>query len=152
MLVTNKPLPRFAKWMMRVPALQCRASISFHHLDGPNIFGRSMMGRWSGSPEPVSLPIIAPDGNVSQMIDLTRLTPVSRIDIYPGETETLDIVIRADDDAECYGWNNEAYSSSPKWRNPAWKLDRGRYLAAVQVTSSGRASKAVVRIVNDVPR
>jgi hypothetical protein len=86
-LVTNKPLPRFAKWMMRLPAVQCRAIISFHHLDRQNVFGRSMMGRWFGSPEPVSLPIIAPDGKVSQMIDLTRLTPVSRIDIYPGETE-----------------------------------------------------------------
>lgn len=51
--LTNKALwgPR---WMTRAPALQCRATITFHHLDGQNVFGRSMEGRWSESVQPAT--------------------------------------------------------------------------------------------------
>ena len=30
--LTNKPLPRWARWMYRNPALQCHGNITFHHL------------------------------------------------------------------------------------------------------------------------
>src|SRR5437868_2221175 len=40
------------RWMTRAPALQCRATITFHHLDGQDVFGRSMEGRWSESVQP----------------------------------------------------------------------------------------------------
>jgi hypothetical protein len=43
--------------MVRGPALQCRAEITFHHQDGHNVFGRAMDGRWASSPEPVPSPI-----------------------------------------------------------------------------------------------
>jgi dsRNA-specific ribonuclease len=46
----NRPL---ARWMLRAAALQCRGMITFHHLDGQNIFGRTMAVRWSSSPQPV---------------------------------------------------------------------------------------------------
>ncbi len=46
--VHNKQLPLPARWMSRNPAIQCHGSISFHHLDGQNIFGRTMDLRWSG--------------------------------------------------------------------------------------------------------
>jgi hypothetical protein len=134
LVLTNKELPRWARWMVRAPALQCRAAISFHHLDGQNVFGRVMNGRWAGSPQPVPLPVIGPGGQQFQLIDYERLTLASRIDVYPGEKEILDIAIRADTDAECYGWNNEAYFSNPIWRNPAWKLSSGRYLVRVVVS------------------
>ena len=44
------------------PALQCRAAISFHHLDGRNVFGRTMDGRWAGTPEPVPIPVLGAQG------------------------------------------------------------------------------------------
>src|SRR6476659_8462988 len=47
----NKAL-RGPRWLTRSAALQCRATISFHHLDGRNVFGRAMEGRWANSPEP----------------------------------------------------------------------------------------------------
>jgi hypothetical protein len=31
------------------------------------------------------------------------------MDVYPGEEETLDVAVRFDDEADCYGWNNDAY-------------------------------------------
>jgi hypothetical protein len=105
---------------VRAPTLQCRASITFHHLDGQNVFGRMMERRWSSSPEPILTPIFeiidGKDGKkmVGKQVfvetDLARLGAQSRIDVYPGESQLLDIVVRADDDGECYGWNNEGTS------------------------------------------
>src|SRR6266496_2881372 len=148
----NKPLPAWIRWMDRGPALQCRAAITFHHLDGQNVFGRTMEGRWSASPEPVPMPVIGPDGKQSLLIDFARFTIASQLDVYPGETETLDVAIRLDDDAECYGWNNEAYFSDPLWRNLDWKLPPGRYLVRVLVSSSGQKNEKCFRLINDVAR
>ena len=66
-ILFNKPLPEWAKWMLRAPALQCRATITFHHLDGRNVFGRAMSGRWASSPQPLPIPIVGPHGERSQM-------------------------------------------------------------------------------------
>lgn len=75
LFLENKPLGWWAAWMVRSPALQCRATITFHHLnDGQNIFGRAMNGRWAGSPEPVTLPVVGPQGQQLQIIDFARLT------------------------------------------------------------------------------
>src|SRR5271155_4100768 len=65
--IENKPLPGWAKWMLRVPALQCRAAITFHHLnDERDIFGRAMEGRWTATPEPIPIAIATnPQGQQS---------------------------------------------------------------------------------------
>jgi hypothetical protein len=150
--VYNEPLPVWAKWMVRAPALQCRATITFHHLDGRNYFGRAMGGRWAGSPEPVALPVVGPEGQQFQILDFTRLSLESRIDIYPGQTEILDIANRPDNDDECYGWNNETYFSNPRWRNPNWRLPSGRYLVRVIISSSGQEFTNYFHLMNNVPR
>lgn len=148
----NKPLGRWVA-VIRAPALQCRATITFHHKDGKDVFGRSMDGRWAGSPEPTASPILDSEGKHQfSLIDFTRLTVVSRIDLYPGETEILDIAVRVGDDDECYGWNNETYFSTPRWRNPDWKLKSGQYLVTVAVVSSGQKCVGYFRLVNDVSR
>jgi len=148
--------------MTRAPALQCKATIAFHHLDGQNIFGRSMEGRWAGSPEPTVIEGVGelshpsddrpPDPIKLTIIDRMRLTLKSRIDVYPGESEDLDIVARLDEDEHCYGWNNETYLCSTPWRNPRWRLARGRYLVRVTVASSGQKCVGTFRLVNDVAR
>ena len=167
--VTNHPGPR---WMTRDPALRCQATITFRHLDGQDVFGRSMEGRWANSLEPTLIEIT---GEVDQgtgtpvaglgaapatgkhpiklyMRDPSRLTPISRIDIHAGESVPLDVAVRLDEDQECYGWNNYSYWSTPLWRNPQWKLEKGRYLVEVMVTSSGQTRRGVYRLINDVPR
>lgn len=150
--IFNKQLPRWLQWIEPSPALQCRAAISFHHLDGRNVFGRTMGGRWAGTPEPIPITIVNPDGQQSHIFDTARLNLESRIDIYPGESELLDIASRADEDQNCYGWNNETYLISTPWRNPNWKLDRGRYLIKVAVRSSGRMCIRYYHLANDVSR
>ncbi|MGC2829419.1 MAG: hypothetical protein WB627_05565 [Candidatus Acidiferrum sp.] len=148
----NEPLPSWAPWMTRSPALQCRGIISFHHLDGQNVFGRLMVARWSNSLEPVPIPIVNADGTQSQILDFGRLSPESRMDVYPGESELLDIAVRLDDDEECYGWNNASYFCTPLWRNKEWRLPPGRYLVKVTITSSGQKCVRVFRLINDISR
>jgi hypothetical protein len=147
----NRPLPRIFRWMSRSAALHCHGSITFHHLDGQNVFGRSMPIRWSGSPEPV--PIHFQINNTQVLIaDPTKLSQISRVDVYPGETQRLDIAAKFDNDQECYGWSNESYFSNPVWRNPDWELAPDRYLVNVTIVSSGEKVSRFFRLVNDVPR
>jgi hypothetical protein len=146
---------------MRAAALQCRATISFHHLDGQDVFGRSMEARWANSPEPAGLDGVggvARQGSDTtdtihiRIFDPMRLSLVSRIDVYPGESEVLDVVARFDNEEECYGWNNESYLRDPLWRNQKFKLNRGRYLLKVTVSSSGQSCVGYFRLINDVPQ
>jgi hypothetical protein len=156
--LTNKPL-RGPRWMTRAPALQCRGTVTFHHLDGQNIFGRSMEGRWCNSVEPAAIGaegelerIGAPDERIKlRIMDPARIVAKSRIDVYPGESELLDIAVRLNDEQACYGWNNETYFIPTPWRNPVWKLERGRYLVSVSVVSSGQTCWNLFRLINDVP-
>jgi hypothetical protein len=96
--------------------------------------------------------VVGERGERFLIIDPIRLITESRIDVYPGESQLLDVAARFDDDEDCYGWNNEAYFSNPLWRNPAWRLPRGRYLARVEVTSSGQKCIGLFRLINDVAR
>ncbi len=147
----NGPLHRAFRWMTRSPAQQCYGSINFYHLDGQNVFGRSMRVRWSGSPEPVATTLQIGEHRVA-FIDGPRLTQLGKIDVFPGETERLDVAARFDNDVECYGWSNDNYFSDPIWRTPLWKLGPGRYLVKVSIFSSGEKIEKLFRLINDVPR
>ena len=111
-----------------------------------------MAVRWSGSPQPIPIQAVSSDGVHIQIFDPMRLTIESRIDIYPGESQLLDIAARFDNDVECYGWNNEAYFCDPPWRNPAWGLGPAQYLIQVEVNSSGQKCVGFFRLINDVAR
>jgi hypothetical protein len=137
--------------MSRQAAIQCHGTITFHHLDGQNIFGRAMSVRWSGSPEPTPI-YLEIEGKRIAIIDPTKFTLVSRTDVYPGEAEVLDVAARFDNENDCYGWSNENYFSNPIWRNPNWKLPQGRYLVNVTVVSSGEKCAGIFRLINDVPQ
>ncbi len=145
----NHPLPRWASWMSRNSAMQCGGNITFHHLDGQNVFGRAMTIRWPESPEPLPLAFEL-EGKKGTIIDPSIITLEQRMDIYPGEAELIDVACRFDDEEECYGWNNESYFSDPRWRNPDWKLEKGRYLVNIIIRSSGQKCTELFRLVGDV--
>ena len=147
--LVNRPLSKWTQWMSRNPALQCHGNITFHHLDGQNVFGRSMIIRWSGAPEPNPLRIQI--GNEQGYVfDPVRITHLQKMDIYPGESADLDIAARFDDEPECYGWSNESYFSNPPWRTVSWRLEPNRYLVKVTVLSSGETFSRIFRLINDV--
>ena len=149
--LANKPLPRWARWMSRAAAVQCHGIITFHHLDGQNVFGRTMPIRWTGSPQPLPLRAVV-DGKRILIEDPARFTLSPRMDVYPGESQSLDVAARFDNEDECFGWSNESYFSSPVWRNPNWRLPSDRYLVKVTVISAGEKCTSVFRLINDVPQ
>jgi hypothetical protein len=122
--LTNRPLVL----MQREPAVQCRAAISFHYLDRQDIFGRSMEGRWTDTPEPVLTIVRDADGKpIAGVVPELRQT----VNVAPGEGELLDIAIRIDDEPDCYGWSNQSYLSTPPWRDPNWQLKPRSFLVKV---------------------
>ncbi|MCG7853467.1 MAG: hypothetical protein MIO92_13180 [Methanosarcinaceae archaeon] len=147
--LTNKPLPGWIRWMYRNPASQCHGNISFHHLDGQNVFGRSMILRWAGAPEPNPLEIQI--GNERGLVfDPVRITHLQKMDIYPSESADIDMAVRLDNEVECYGWSNESYFSNPPWRPSNWRLNQGRYIVQVSILSSGETISKLFRLINDV--
>jgi hypothetical protein len=150
LILHNNPLPAFLHWMERNPALQCRGEITFHHMDGQDVFGRSMTIRWASSPQPVATQIIDLDGQVRFRIQDRGRATVDTMDVFPGEEEILDVAARFDEEPECYGWNNDAYLFN--WRNPNWKLPAGRYLVRIVIRSSGQKCYGKFRLINDVGR
>jgi hypothetical protein len=151
--IENKPLPLVFRWLSRNTATQCFAFLTFYHLDGQKVFSSAMVGRWSGSPEPVAPIAISGDNitisNVTISFDFSAASVLKR-DIFPGNLERLDVVARFDNDSECYGWNNEAYFSNPQWRNPKWQLKPDRYIVKVEVETSGEKMVELFRLCNDV--
>ena len=149
--VENKQLPRWVKWLSRNVASHCHGLITFYHLDGQNVFGRSMQVRWFGPREPLPILIRAEGLPPMQILDPVRLTPEIHRAVYSGESEQLDVAVRFDNDAECYGWCDDNYRSDPLWRNPAWKLDQNRYLVKAEVISAGERCVGLFRLINDGP-
>jgi hypothetical protein len=147
LILRNKSLP---KLLQRSAALQCRGEITFHNLDGQGFFQKTMPIRWARSPEPLANQIVDLQGCVQFLIrDFTRAITESRIDVYPGEQELLDVAVRFDGETDCYGWNNDTYQYRD-WRNPSWKLPSGRYLVKVVITSSGQKCVGKFRLINNV--
>jgi hypothetical protein len=137
-------------WLARLPAQQCRASISFHRLNGTLFIAEPMAGRWAGgSPEPLVAFVQTPNGGTVPV--LTNPQEIkSTVDIYPGEVEQLDIAIRVSGENEAYGWNNDTYFHQ-NWRNPNRQLNQQIYLVRLVVTSSGPKCTRWFRIDNDGP-
>jgi hypothetical protein len=107
--------------------------------------------RWSATPEPAPLQFIVDKTRVA-FFDPSKATIESRVDVYPGESQRLDVAVKLDDEAECYGWSNLNYFSNPVWRHPDWRLSPGRYLVNVTIVSSGESANALFRLIADVPR
>jgi hypothetical protein len=146
LIIKNEPL----SWMLRSPALQARGSIIFRRPDGQDFFGRTMEARWAATPEPIPPTLIGPANQSFQIVDFARFTSGTRIDIYPGEQEKLDVVARFEPDQECYGWNNETYfPPSVNLKNPNWRLPTGRYLVVATIRSSGQTKTASVQLSNE---
>jgi hypothetical protein len=148
--VLNQSLPWWANWwLLRLPAQQCRGEIAFLRSDATDKFAKPMAGRWVDSPEPMVVHVTTPSGPVAILTNPTALK--TSVDIYPGETEPLDVAVRVEGEPDAYGWNDETYFV-PNWRNLQRQLGYGTYLIEVTVTSSGRKCRKYFRLCNDGPR
>ncbi len=151
-LVTNKAMPKPLTWLGRSAAYQCTGDVQFHHLDdGAPVFSRAMPIRWAGSDEPFS-PQLMPDHTVVELFDAAKYNAAFRRDCFPGTTELVDVAGRFDNDDDCFGWSNESYLPGKGWRNPEFKLSKGRYLVKVTIHSSGDKTSGVFKLENSVAR
>ena len=149
-IVENKSLNAFfGLFLSRSAACNCKAFITFHHLDGQNIFGRTMNGRWANTPQPIPLRGTCGDQEVILFDDM-RMTPTSYVDIYAGDSAVLDVAARFDNDSDAYGWSNDSYFSNPVWRPSQWKLPSNRYLIKVDIIASNSKYSLLYRLINDV--
>lgn len=104
--VVNEPL-LWATWLQRNPAISCRASIQFRYFDGGHdVFGESMAGRWSDTPEPLAAKISI--GDQTYKIEDPQRSAQLTMDIPPGESERLDPAARFAEDENAWGWNNDS--------------------------------------------
>lgn len=147
--VSNEPVPSWANWLVRLPAQQCRAEIVFLRSDGTPLFEKPMTGRWTGSPEPQVVFLSTGVGGVVAVLNNPQALK-STVDVYPDDTELLDIAVRVDGESECYGWNDETYFHR-NWRNPDRELRHGLYMVEVTVSSSGKKRQEYFRLANDGP-
>ena len=149
--VRNEELPKWLRWMIRESAHNCSGVVKFMYAsDGAALFTEDMPARWASSPE--CLPLTGTCGVNTPVViwDLPRLSIVSKIDIPAGEQEDLGTVVRCDDEIEAYGFNNESYQLN--WRNPKWKLAKGRYLVEVTIRSAGQKACRSFMLNNDLSR
>jgi len=148
----NRAMSKWFRWLGRSAAMQCGGHVQFYHLDnGAPVFSRPMPIRWAGSDEPLSFQML-PNGQLAQLFDPSKYNAAFRRDCFPGGKETVDIAARFDNDEECYGWCNEAYLPGKGWRNPDWKLPKGRYFVRVVVLSAGEKVSDVFQLENSVAR
>ena len=147
--VYNEPMPKWLSWAFdRNPAIGCHGWITFHALDGRDLFDKRMPIRWADNLEPV---IQDPKTCKAMGIDWDKMRTGGPWDIPPGdltdgEYGNLDVVFRAKSDSECHGWNNDSYLFN--WRNPEWKLDKGRYLAKIVIRTGGQSFTEIFEIMN----
>ncbi len=147
--VSNERLPSWANWLVRLPAQQCRAEIAFLRLDATPLFEKPTTGRWTGTQEPLVAFLSNDKGEtIPVLTNPQMLTPA--LDVYPDDSELLDIVVRVEGEDLCYCWNDETYFYHD-WRNPHRVLGHGLYLVEVTISSSGRKRRGQFRLSNDGP-
>jgi hypothetical protein len=144
----NLPMRKAFRWLGRSGAMQCHGDVQFCHFeDGGPIFARPMPIRWAGD-DPISYHVA--NGQIVPLFDPAKYQAAFYRDVYPGESRPIDVAGRFDDESECYGWSNETYLPNRGWRNPDWKLPRGRYLVIVTVYSAGDECSGVFQLENSV--
>jgi hypothetical protein len=109
------------------------------------VFSRPLRARWAGSEEPFSYQALL-DGRIARLFDPAKYNAAFRCDCFPGTAELVDVAVRFDDDEDCFGWSNDSYLPGKGWRNPDFRLPKGRYLVKVTIDSSGdKISDAFIR-------
>lgn len=148
--LSNRGMPRLLKWLGRNAAMHSHGEIQvYHQNDGAVVFSSPMPIRWAGSDEPFSFQAL-PGGKVAQVFDPSKFNAAFYRDCHAGSEEPIDVVARFDNDADCYGWTNENYLGNKVWRNPDWKLPRGRYLVTITVHTAGEKVVDLFKLENSV--
>ena len=106
-------------------AYECEAHVTIKEEAGKKLFEFS--AKWSATPEPLGA--FLPDGK--QEI-ITSLIPFStKINLKSKMPQAFCILVKDNNEEECYGWNARSYLFGHK--STEWKLGLGIYVAEVEV-------------------
>jgi hypothetical protein len=108
----------------RKPAWACKASNVVFDLNGKRVIPDPIIARWPSQPEPL-LPAVNA-GQVTNLLDPTRLVAAQSIDVHTHEDQQLNVAIKYEGSQDCHIFSNESYLY-PMWQNPAWRLGNGTY-------------------------
>ena len=50
----------------------------------------------------------------------------------------VDIAVKYDSDAECFGWCYDNYWSTPQYKNEKWKIAKGEYIVRIELRYGGK--------------
>ncbi len=115
-------------------AYECEARISIKQQDGKKLF--NFTGKWS---EPMILEPLGPIKAGGYQELWPQLMPLTKIkNLIPNKQEPFCLIIKDDNQKECYAWSAESYLHNHK--NPDWELELGTY--AVEIELIGGNAKA----------
>jgi hypothetical protein len=159
--IANLPLRGLlGRWLLRNPATACRVAITFKSTsDGSEV---QMAGRWSGSPEPLSLvplpprvPIayakVHPQAGIPDIqwyFDHTKLPETLRTDLSADfDGEVVAVAIKRKGDNSSFGFTSESYAF-PDFCSPELELPDEEYLVTVEAFAGGIRKASQFRLRN----
>ena len=103
----------------RESAIGVEAHISFFDLNGTLLFGPMEYGRWAHIPEPD---------------DEEGLDQYSRSDVPANDmVKWFFIALKAETDADAFGFSNKSILLGDKWRIDQWRLRPGHYVVTARL-------------------
>jgi hypothetical protein len=139
--IRNSSPPRWAPFLTRETASDCRVEIQFYRQD--KAATPPIEARWSDRPEPFRL---SPDPYSRTLVPVPapELIPDSRWYDLPADDRWREVAVAVLLDGEAYGWGAESYLHG--WRNPDWKLERGDYEVRLSIRGGGVKKVAKFRL------
>jgi hypothetical protein len=114
------------------PAWHCRAIANVYRWGERRAIIRGIKLRWAGTSQPIPIrghiEIGEAEGSVL-LFDEEKYQD-KLVDIFPNETEILDVVTKIDDDKDLYLWTNKNYKHND-FRDGRLKIPVGRYLVEI---------------------
>jgi len=129
----------------KTPAYSCRIMMRFvNRINGEPLF--TVNGKWDRGPQPLLYaPVprrILPDGTVETAIGEFPhdfLIPFAEVlDIHPKIPETFCILLKYENEDECYAFSSWSYLRGRGHRVDEWRLNAGEYIAEIELSYSGR--------------
>lgn len=96
----------------------------------------TMIGRWSETPERAQVG--------------ARVVDTTQIDIAPNAMpRALDIILKYDDEDNCYGLNNETPQRDSHWRDKSRELPPGSYIVKIRLRGNNIDQEFWLDLVNE---
>src|SRR3972149_11754182 len=129
----------------KTPAYSSRITMRFKDI---NIRKQLFMvsGKWDRGPQPLLYaPVpkqILPNGKIETVVHEFPhdfLVPFAEVmDIHPNMPENFCIIVKYENEDECYGFSAWSYIKGEGHRVKDWKLDIGGYIAEGELTDLGK--------------